>query len=103
MTIFLLAILFVILNILDVTTTRKVLKNGGYEANPIARLLMYLHLFLPVKIVTVIIVVFLMSSLDEGFGVMLGLTCCGIYVFIVSSNFRTIRLQNMERCTQELP
>ena len=31
---FLLAVLFVILNILDIRTTRKVLSQGGYEANP---------------------------------------------------------------------
>ncbi len=43
----LLAILFIILNILDITSSRKVLRNGGYEANPIARLLMRYQIVYP--------------------------------------------------------
>jgi hypothetical protein len=92
----LLAILFIILNILDVTTTRKILRNGGYEANPIARLLMRFHLFLPAKIGMVIIILLMMVEMDENTGITLGIICCGIYGFIVWSNFRTIRLQSQD-------
>ena len=90
---FLLAIIFVILNILDISTTRKILRDGGYEANPIARLLMHFHLFIPAKIIMIIIVLSMMIVLKEDTGIMLGIIVCGIYGFIVWNNYRTIRLQ----------
>jgi hypothetical protein len=96
MILFLLATLFIILNVLDVTTTRKVLRNGGYEANPIARLLMRFHLFLPAKIIMVIIILLMMAVLYENTGITLGMIVCGIYGFIVWNNFRTIRLQSQD-------
>jgi hypothetical protein len=86
----LLAGLFIILNILDIATTQRVLGNGGYEANPIARLLMRLHLFIPAKIVVVFFVVMIMIGADEGIGVATGIICNGIYLFIVISNLRNI-------------
>lgn len=89
----LLAILFIILNILDITTTRKVLRNGAYEANPLARLLMRFHLFLPAKIITVLLILLIMIMAEEEIGIKTGLICCGIYGFIVWNSFRTIRLQ----------
>ena len=90
---FLLAILFVILNILDVRTTRKVLNQGGYEANPLARLLMRLHLFIPAKVLMVILIIVIMAFSDRGTGIYTGIICCGIYSFIVWNNLRSIRLQ----------
>jgi hypothetical protein len=93
MILLLLAIIFIILNILDITTTRKVLRNGGYEANTIARLLMRFHLFIPVKIVMIFIILLMMAVMDENTGIALGIICCGIYGFIVLNNYRTIRLQ----------
>lgn len=92
----LLAVFFVILNILDVKTTQKILKNGGYEANPIARLLMKFHLFIPTKIIMVIIILFVMFKADNDMGMMTGVICCGIYIPIILSNYRTIRLQLQE-------
>jgi len=92
----LLAILFIILNILDITTTRKVLRNGGYEANPLAKLLMRFHLFIPAKIVMVMIILLMMAVLDENTGIKLGIICCGIYGFIVWNNIRAIRLQSQD-------
>jgi len=92
----LLAILFIILNILDITSSRKVLRNGGYEANPIARLLMRYQLFIPAKIVMVMIIILMMAMLDENAGIKLGIICCGIYGFIVWNNFRAIRLQSQD-------
>ena len=96
MILFLLAMLFIILNILDVTTTRNVLKNGGYEANPIARLLMRFHLFLPAKVIMVILILLIMMAADEETGIKTGIICCGIYLFIVWNNLRTIRLQSQD-------
>ena len=93
---FLLAIIFVILNILDITTTRKVLRDGGYEANPIANLLMRFHLFIPAKIIMIIIVLSMMTVLDENTSITLGIIVCGIYGFIVWNNFRTVRLQSQD-------
>ena len=66
---FLLAVLFIILNILDVTTTRKVLRDGGYEANPIVRFLIRLHLFIPAKIIMVILIIVIMAFSDRGTGI----------------------------------
>ncbi|KAF0155439.1 MAG: hypothetical protein FD159_2173 [Syntrophaceae bacterium] len=92
MILLLLAIIFIILNILDITTTRKILRNGGYEANPLARFLMRIHLFIQAKILMVVIV-FLMTISNESTGIPVGILCCGIYFFIVLNNLRTIRLQ----------
>jgi len=95
---FLLAVLFVILNILDIRTTRKVLSQGGYEANPLARLLMRLHLFIPAKILMVVIILVIMFGFDRETGITTGVICCGIYTFIVGNNYRTLRLQEQEQC-----
>lgn len=96
MILFLLATLFIILNVLDVTTTGKVLRNGGYEANPIARLLMRFHLFIPAKIIMVLFILLTMIMTEGETGIMTGLICCGIYGFILWNNFRTIRLQSQD-------
>ena len=94
MIIFLLAIIFIILNILDITTTRKVLRNGGYEANPIAKLLMRFHLFIPGKVGMVIIILWMMAASDTDTGMTLGIICCGMYALVVWKNFRTIKRLN---------
>ena len=94
MILLLLTLLFIILNLLDITTTRKVLRNGGYEANPIARLLMRFHLFIPVKIGMIFIILLMMAVMDENTGISLGIICCGIYGFIVLNKLITIRLQS---------
>jgi hypothetical protein len=90
MILFLLAIIFIILNILDISTTSKVLRNGGYEANPIARVLMRLNLFIPAKIGMVIIILLMMALMDNTTATTLGIICCGIYVLVVGNNCRTI-------------
>jgi len=73
MTIFLPAILFIILNILDVTTTNRILRDGGYEANPMARFLMRIHLFIPAKILMVVFIVFLMVISSKSTGIAMGI------------------------------
>jgi hypothetical protein len=90
MTIFLLAILFIIMNILEVTTTNRILRDGGYEANPMARFLMRIHLFIPAKILMVVFIVFLMVISSKSTGITVGILCCGIYFFIVLNNTRII-------------
>jgi hypothetical protein len=90
---FLQAIIFIILNILDITTTRKILRNGGYEANPLARFLMKFHLFLPAKIITVLLILLVMIMAEEEIGIKARLICCRNYGFIVWNSFRMIRLQ----------
>lgn len=81
------AICFIILNILDVTTTRKILASGGYEANPIARLLMKFHLFIPAKIViTLALAVAIVGNSDIVFGLVL----CGIISIFVINNYYQI-------------
>ncbi len=97
MTIFLLAILLIILNILDMTTTNRILRNGGYEANPLARFLMHIHLFIPAKILMVVLIIFLMVTSNESTGIEVGILCCGIYFFIVLNNLRTIWLQSQDK------
>lgn len=97
MILFLLAIIFIILNILDITTTRKVMEQGGYEANPIARFLMKIHLFAPAKILMVLLILSIMFMTDESTGTTTGLICCGIYAAIVCSNYRTLRIQSSEQ------
>ncbi len=97
MTLFLLATLLIILNILDVTTTNRILRDGGYEANPLARSLMRIHLFIPAKILTVVFIVFLMVTSNESTGIDVGILCCGIYFIIVLNNLRTIRQQSKDK------
>ncbi len=97
---FLLALLFVILNILDVRTTRKALSQGGYEANPLARLLMRLHLFIPAKVLMVVVILGVMLLLDQETAIKIGVICCCIYSLIVWNNYRTLRLQARERCQE---
>ena len=93
MILFLLATLFIILNILDMTTTRKVLSNGGYEANPIARVLMRFHLFIPAKIFMILFILLIMIMAEGKTGINTGIFCCEIYLIIVWNNCRTVRLQ----------
>jgi len=92
----LLAAFFVILNILDVSTTNKILRQGGYEANPIVRFFMKVHLFIPFKVLTVICILLIMTASEEHAAVTLGLLCNGFYVLIVGSNFKTLHLQAKE-------
>ena len=97
MTIFLLAILLIILNILDVTTTNRILRDGGYEANPLVRFLMCIHLFIPAKILMVVFIVFLMVTSNESTGIDVGILCCGIYFFIVLNPIFTTS-DDVDRC-----
>ncbi len=62
-------------------------------SNPLARFLMRFHLFLPAKIIMVLLILLIMIMAEEEIGIMTGIICCGIYGFIVFNDFRTLRLQ----------
>jgi hypothetical protein len=93
---FLLAIVFITLNIQDMTTTRKVLKYGGYEANLHARLLTRFHLFLPVTIIMILLILPIMIMADEEIRMKSGIIYCGIYSFTVLNNLRTLSLHSQD-------
>ena len=88
-----LAVSFVILNILDVVTTRRILALGGYEANPISRVLMKFNLFLPVKI---IITTILASDIISNQNQTNGLILCGIISLFVINNYYQLYMYNKE-------
>ena len=78
------AILFVILNILDVTTTNKIIAIGGKEVSPLPWLLMKFNLYLPVKTgATLALAIFMIISQD----VITSSTLCGIISLFVVNNY----------------
>ena len=91
MIVFFLAIGFIVLSILDVRTTTKVLELGGYEANPIARLLMRWHLFIPVKTIATTVVALIILFSNSNAAIHLGLFSCILYSLIVMNNLWAIR------------
>ena len=91
MIVFLLATGFIVLSILDVRTTRKVLALGGYEANPIVRVLMKWHLFIPVKTIATAVVAMIILFANVPAAVHLGLFACILYSLIVVNNLWAIR------------
>ncbi len=85
------AVLFVILNILDITTTRKIIALGGREVWPLPWLLMKVNLFLPIKItITLALAAFIMISTEVYNGVFL----CMIISLFVINNYYQIYLYN---------
>lgn len=79
----LLSIIFIILNILDVITTNKILRVGGFEANPIVRLLMEIKMFIPMKILGTLIVLYIIALSNS---LQVGLVCCGIISLFCINN-----------------
>jgi len=57
---------------------------------------MRFHLFLPAKIIMVLLILLIMIMVEEEIGIKTGIICCGIYGFIVWNSFRTIRLQDQD-------
>lgn len=89
----LLALLFIILNILDIATTRKALALGAREVNPLARFLMRHHLFLPVKGIVALLIVGIMYAQEAEGAVWTGSLCCLLYIGVVINNLRAIKIQ----------
>jgi thiamine transporter ThiT len=45
----------------------------------------------------VVIILVIMFGFDRETGITTGVICCGIYLFIVGNNYRTLRLQAQEQ------
>ncbi len=86
-----LCISFIFLNILDVMTTNKVLELGGFEANPLVRLLMRFHLFVPLKIVVTAYVAVIIVFSNSPDSLYLALFVCAFYALLVANNLFQIR------------
>ena len=87
------ATLFIILNILDIVTTRKILALGGYEVNPICWILQKINLFIPAKIIITLI---LALSIKISPTYLSGVTLCGIISLFVINNYYQLYMYNKE-------
>ena len=74
----LLSIVFTFLNVIDVITTNRILALDGEEMNPIIRVLMRFKLFIPVKIISNIIIIYIIMLSPIKTGIIL---CCIISFF----------------------
>ena len=88
-----LALSFIILNFLDFTTTNKILALGGCEANPIVKVLMRLHLFIPFKIG---LTLFLAGTILSSKSFNNGLILCGVISLFVINNYYQLYMYNKE-------
>ncbi|HQF37304.1 MAG TPA: DUF5658 family protein [Candidatus Dojkabacteria bacterium] len=87
------ATIFIILNILDIITTKKIISLGGYEVNLIPRMLLKIKLFTPVKLaVTIALSIFIMINED----VYIGIIFCGIMSLFVINNYYQLYMYNKE-------
>lgn len=85
-----LCIALIILNIIDVITTYKILSMGGYEVNPISRLLIKLHLFVPFKAAATLCFVWIVLIPKPPVSFYLAVFCTLFYVLIVGNNLYQI-------------
>jgi len=85
-----LAMLFVVLNVLDVTTTRQALSLGARELNPVVAFLMRYQLFIPFKAVVVTAVAAAILILETKTALWVGSLCCLLYAAVVAHNVRAI-------------
>jgi len=83
-------IAILVLNILDYLTTRKILKNGGVELNPIMKWCIEKNLFMPVKSILTLFVVGLIYFFRNNYVVIAGLVIVVGYVWIVWHNWRQL-------------
>lgn len=86
-----LSILYGILNLLDYLTTKKILKNGGYEKNPIANFLIKKKIFGVSKTISTAMGMTSIYSDDEQSNITKGLI--GIYGLVVFNNLIQILKQ----------
>ena len=88
---YLFATCFIILNILDIITTKKILALGGFEINLLPWLLQKIKLFIPFKIITTLVLTaFIIHSSGSG------LTLCGIISLFVINNYYQLYKYNKE-------
>ena len=83
-------IAILVLGILDYLTTRKILKNGGVELNPIMKWCIEKNLFMPVKSILTLFVVGLIYFFRNNYVVIAGLVIVVGYVWIVWHNWRQL-------------
>lgn len=84
-------IAILVLNILDYLTTRKILKNGGVELNPIMKWCIEKNLFMPVKsILTLFVAGLIYFFRNNNYVVIAGLVIVVGYVWIVWHNWRQL-------------
>jgi len=81
-----------VLGILDYLTTRKILKNGGVELNPVMKWCIEKNLFIPVKAMFTLFVAGLIYSFGKNNHVVAiaGLVIVAGYVWIVWHNWRQL-------------
>ncbi len=88
-----LGLCFIILNLLDVTSTKKILSLGGREDNPIVRFLMKIKLFIPIKIlVTLFLAAFIVTDKSG----LTGFVLCGVILLFVINNYIQLYLYYKE-------
>jgi len=87
------AVLFVILNVLDITTTRRIIALGGREVWPLPWLLMKINLYLPIKIIVTLALAILIIINSE---MSTGLVLCGIISLFVINNCYQLYKYNQE-------
>lgn len=85
------AVAIVLLNILDVVTTKQALALGAREANPIVRLLMRWRLFIPVKVAVLIFFIWVILNAEAAAALTAGSFLCLFYGLLVASNVKTIK------------
>jgi hypothetical protein len=88
----LLALSFIILNILDIVSTRKIIALGGTEVNPVAWILQKINLFLPIKIIITLILAATIISTNNYNGILL----CGIISLFVINNYYQLYMFHKE-------
>jgi hypothetical protein len=87
------AVLFIILNILDITTTRRIIALGGREVWPLPWLLMKFNLFLPIKIIVTLALAGVIIIVQDP---TTGSTLCGIISLFVINNYYQLYMYKKE-------
>jgi hypothetical protein len=80
-------ILFILLNVMDVSLTLRIIKKGGREINPILKKLMDKFGVVPALLVTKSLLIALVLSLDVG---NLIWVLCAFYFLIVCWNVKVL-------------
>jgi len=86
------SVVFTFLNIVDIITTNQVLARDGEEMNPIIRILMRFNLFIPVKIIGNIIIIYLILITP----IKTGIVCCIIMSIFAINNCIQLYLHSKE-------
>jgi len=88
----LISIVFTFLNVVDIITTNRILARDGEEMNPIIRILMRFNLFVPVKIISNIFIIYIIIISP----IKTGIICCCIISFFSINNCVQLYLDSKE-------